>query len=171
MPKPTTPSNDRTGVTYDLPLKAPLDLTGPLSARLFVSTTGADAFVTLRVEDVDPATGAANEITAGWDTLSFRALDPQRTERLGTAGQLPFHPYTKDSVQEVKAGAVYDWSVELRPIAARVAAGHVLRLSIQTSDVVRFVPNGPALARTTGSVVSIHHDDQRPSALIIPVTR
>lgn len=72
---------------------------------------------------------------------------------------------------EVKAGTTYDCSVELRPMAARIPAGHVLRLSIQASDVVRFVPNGPALAHAIGSVVSVHHDALHPSAFVVPFTR
>ena len=56
-----------------------LKLTGPMSAHLYVSTSRNDAFVTLHVSDVDPATGASNEITAGWDSLVFRELDTSRS--------------------------------------------------------------------------------------------
>jgi putative CocE/NonD family hydrolase len=94
--------NDRTGLTYDLPVTRTMDLTGPMSAHLYVSTTSADAFVTLHIEDVDPATGRADELTSGWDTLSFRKLDPRRTTPLGTAGLMPFNPYTKSSVESIK---------------------------------------------------------------------
>ena len=172
---PTTPCatdnslNDRTGLTYDLPVEQDLDLTGPMSAHLFVSTSRSDAFVTLHVEDVDPATGAASELTSGWDTLSFRALDPKRTTKLGKAGILPFHPYTRSSVQQLTPGEVYEWWVEIRPIAARIPAGHLLRLSIQTSDTVRFLPTAPRLADSVGSVLTVHHDAANRSGLVIPV--
>ena len=162
--------NDRTGLTFDLPITRNLDLTGPMSAHLFVSTTTSDAFVTLHVEDVDPATGQAAELTSGWDTLSFRALDARRTERLGSAGLMPFHPYTNASVQTIKAGTVYDWWVEIRPVAARVKAGHVLRLSMQPSDAVRFIPTAPALKSSAGSVLSVYHDAQHPSVLVVGTT-
>lgn len=173
---PSTPcetddsSNDRTGLTYDLPLKHSLDLTGPMSAHLYVSTSRSDAFVTLHLEDVDPSTGQANELTGGWDTLSFRALDRHRTQRLGTAGLLPFHPYTKASVQHITAGKIYDWWLEIRPVAARIPAGHVLRLSITTSDAIRFLPTAPNLAASVGSVLSVYHDAKHPSMLVLPVT-
>ena len=162
--------NDRTGLTYDLPpLQRDLELTGPMSARLFVSTSRTDAFVTLHVESVDPATGAASELSSGWDTLSLRALDKARTTRLGQAGILPFHPYTPSSVEKLTAGEVYEWWVEIRPIAARIPAGHTLRLSIQTSDTVRFLPTAPRLADSVGAVLSVYHDAQHPSLLVIPV--
>ena len=162
--------NDRTGLTYDLPLTRPLDLTGPMSAHLYVSTTSSDAFLTLHVEDVDPATGRADELTSGWDTLSFRKLDPQRTTRLGNAGLMPFHPYTQSSVETIKSGQVYDWWVEIRPVAARIKAGHLLRLSLQPADSVRFLPTAPALAASAGSVLSVYHDAEHPSTLVIPAT-
>jgi putative CocE/NonD family hydrolase len=162
--------NDRTGLTYDLPVTRTMDLTGPMSAHLYVSTTSADAFVTLHVEDVDPATGRADELTSGWDTLSFRQLDPRRTTRLGTAGLMPFHPYTKASVESITSGKVYDWWIEIRPIAARIKAGHVLRLSLQPADAIRFLPTAPALAKSAGSVLSIYHDAEHPSSLVIPTT-
>jgi putative CocE/NonD family hydrolase len=162
--------NDRTGLTYDLPVTRTMDLTGPMSAHLYVSTTSADAFVTLHVEDVDPATGRADELTSGWDTLSFRQLDPRRTTRLGTAGLMPFHPYTKASVESITSGKVYDWWIEIRPIAARIKAGHVLRLSLQPADAIRFLPTAPALAKSAGSVLSISHDAEHPSSLVIPTT-
>jgi putative CocE/NonD family hydrolase len=162
--------NDRTGLTYDLPVTRPLDLTGPMSAHLYVSTTSSDAFLTVHVEDVDPTTGRAQELTSGWDSLSFRRLDKQRTTRLGTAGLLPFHPYTKASVEAISPGQVYDWWIEIRPVAARIKAGHVLRLSLQPADAVRFLPTAPALARSAGSVLSVYHDPQHPSTLVIPTT-
>ncbi len=162
--------NDRTGLTYAVPLQHNLDLTGPMSAHLFVSTSRKDAFVTLHLEDVNPATGKATEITSGWDTLSFRALDPQRTTSLGTAGIMPFHPYTRASVQHITPGTIYDWWVEIRPAAVRVPAGHALRLSIQTSDTVRFLPTVPKLRDAAGGVLRVYHDAEHPSMLVLPVT-
>lgn len=162
--------NDRTGLVYETPpLQEPLDLAGAMSAHLFVSSSRSDAFLTLRVESVDPATGVADELTSGWDTLSLRALDPERSRPLGDAGILPFHPYTRESVQPVTADTVYDWWIEIRDVAARIPAGHQLRLSIQTSDTVRFLPTAPRLADSVGAVVSVHHDAARPSGLVLPV--
>jgi putative CocE/NonD family hydrolase len=162
--------NDRTGLTYDLPVTRTVDLTGPMSAHLYVSTTSTDAFVTLHVEDVDPATGRAEELTSGWDSLSFRALDRRRTTRLGDAGLMPFHPYTKESVEQIASGRIYDWWIEIRPVAARIKAGHVLRLSLQPADAVRFLPTAPALKASAGAVLSIYHDAKHPSSLVIPTT-
>lgn len=173
---PTTPCetdnslNDRTGLVYETaPLEESLDLAGAMSAHLFVSTSRTDAFLTLHVESVDPVTGVVDELTSGWDTLSFRELDAQRSTPLGSVGLLPFHPYTKESVQQLEAGTVYDWWVEIRDVAARIPAGHKLRVSIQTSDTVRFLPTAPRLADSVGAVVTVHHDAERPSGIVLPV--
>lgn len=162
-------ANDLTGLTYDVPLTKPLTLSGPMSAHLYVSTTTSDAFVTLHLEDVDPATGAASEITSGWDSLSFRALDPSRSTIVNGYYIIPYHPDTPSSVQAATAGTIYDWWVEIRPAAVTIPAGHVLRLSIQTSDAVRFLPTAPRLASSVGTVLTVYHEATHPSALILPV--
>jgi len=160
--------NDRTGLAYELPLSKPLALDGPVSAHLYVASSRSDAFVTLHLEDVDPRTGTASELTSGWDSLVFRALDPSRSTVVGDDVIVPFHPYTKESVEQLQAGRMYDWWVEIRPLAATIPAGHVLRLSLQTSDTVRFLPTTPRLAAAVGSVLSVYHDTAHPSAIVLP---
>jgi putative CocE/NonD family hydrolase len=166
--------NDLTGLTYDLPVPAgdaPLNLTGPISAHLFVSTNRSDAFVTLHLEDVGPD-GSANEITGGWDSLVFRELDAARSTKVGDNYVIPFHPYTKESAARAKqqALAVYEWWVEIRPTAARIAPGHMLRFSIQTADTVRFLPTGTRVADQAGSVLTVYHDATHPSSVVLPLT-
>lgn len=161
--------NDLAGLTYELPLTRPLTLGGPMSAHLYVSTSSSDAFVTLHLEDFDPTTGAANEITSGWDSLSFRALDPSRSTIVNGNYVVPFHPDTQSSVEALTAGTIYDWWVEIRPATVTLPAGHILRLSIQTSDAVRFLPTAPRLASGVGTVLTVYHDAAHPSALILPV--
>jgi putative CocE/NonD family hydrolase len=174
---PSTPcetndtANDLTGLTYDLDVPQTLDLTGPMSAHLYVSTSTTDAFVTLHLEDVDPTSGTATEITSGWDSLVFRQLDTERSTKVGDNYVIPFHPDTKESVQPATAGVPYEWWIEIRPAAATIAAGHKLRLSIQTSDTVRFLPTASRAAATAGSVLSVYHDADHPSSLVLPFTR
>jgi putative CocE/NonD family hydrolase len=174
---PTTPcetndaANDATGLTYDLPVKEALDLTGPMSAHLFVSTSREDAFVTLHLSDVDPATGASNEITGGWDSLVFRALDDAHSTKVGSDYVIPYHPYTQasEASANIQPGQIYDWWIELRPSAVRIPAGHTLRFSIQTSDAVRFLPTLNRASQTVGSTLTVYHDAAHPSMIVLPV--
>src|SRR5205085_3947035 len=85
--------NDSTGLSYDMPIGQDLHLLGPMTARLWVGSLGGrDSLVTARVEDVAPD-GTATQMSAGWDVISLRALDPKRTvseHRLMTQPSLPF---------------------------------------------------------------------------------
>ncbi|HET6873851.1 MAG TPA: CocE/NonD family hydrolase [Acidimicrobiales bacterium] len=172
---PSTPcqtndsTDDLTGLSYQLPLNEPLTLAGPMSAHLYVSTNRSDAFVALHLEDYDPATGTANEITSGWDSLSFRTLDLPRSTVVKGLVVDPFHPDTQVSLQNITPGKVYDWWIEIRPAAVTIPAGHILRLSIQTSDAVRFLPTAPLLASDVGAVLTIYHDAAHPSMIVLPV--
>ena len=160
--------NDLTGLSYDLPVRTPLGFAGPIAAHLYVSTTGRDAFVTVRLEDVAPD-GTATQITAGADTLSFRALDPNRTRTSGGLVIWPYHPYTRSSVEVVNPGTVYDWWIEVWPSAALVPPGHHLRLALQTSDAVRSEPTVPHATAMAGALVQIEHGPQERSAVVLPV--
>jgi uncharacterized protein len=159
--------NDTTTQNYDLPLTEDLKLTGPFAARLNVSTDGRDAYAVVRVEDVAPD-GSVKELTVGWDTLSFRALDDAKSDKVGDLYVRPHHPYTKDSVLPTNAGP-YEWWIEIRPTSVRVPAGHTLRLAIGTADTIRFIPTVRSMTERGGSVLTIHHDAEHPSALILPV--
>ena len=78
-PVPCTRDNrldETNGVTYTTPpLAQDLRLSGPLFANLWVTTTAADAVVSVRATDVAPD-GTSTELTAGWLAGSFRARRP-----------------------------------------------------------------------------------------------
>lgn len=82
---------------------------------------------------------------------------------------IPFHPYTEESVEDVTPDRVYEWWVEIRPAAVRIPAGHRLRLSIQPSDTVRFLPTGQRLSDQAGGVLRVHHGVDHPSSVVLPI--
>jgi putative CocE/NonD family hydrolase len=161
-------ANDATGLVYDMPVADGLDITGPMNARLFVSTNGRDAFLTVRVEDVAPD-GEATQISAGWNVLSLRALDDANALTLDGHVIRPYHPFTKASELGVEADEVYELQVEVFPVAAHIAPGHSLRVSIQPSDAPHLSAPVTQTAALAGSVLRLHHDAEHPSALIVPV--
>jgi putative CocE/NonD family hydrolase len=160
-------ANDLTGLAYDLPLSADLRLAGPVAAGLFLSTNGRDCMLTVRVEDVAP-NGQAAQLTAGWNTISFRAIDPSRTARVRGMVIRPYHPFTRESVLPVRGGQVYELWVEVFPTAATLAAGHRLRISIQSADTPHLAWNTHQIETQPGGVVSVHHDTAHPSVVVIP---
>src|SRR5215211_2703472 len=106
------------GVTFRMPvLKAPLEITGPSSLKLFLSsaTSDADVFAVLRVFAPDGnevvfqgALDPHTPIAQGWLRASHRKLDPKLS--------LPYRPYhTHDEQQPLTPGQQVELDVEIWP--------------------------------------------------------
>jgi predicted acyl esterase len=160
--------NDLLGVHYDLPATKPLRLAGPAAAHLYLTTSGQDAPITVRLEDVAPD-GSSSQIAAGWNLLSMRALDLGKSVmRSGWITQ-PFHPFTQKSVMPTPANKVLELWVEIFPTTAYIAPGHSLRLAIQQTDTPHQAPSVPELAASAGATLTLLHDPKHPSALVLPL--
>ncbi len=158
------------GVTFRLPrLEEEMEITGPLAAKLFVSsaTRDADLFLILRVFDpagkeltfmgsTDPNTPIAN----GWLRVSHRAMVPEKS--------LPWRPYhPHDRVEPLTPGEVYECDVEFVPTCIVVPAGWEVALTIRGKDyeyqgeVSEFGKKFHYATRGTGGMT--HNDpDDRP---------
>jgi len=146
------------------PFAADTEFTGPVAAKLFVSTTTADMdlFLTLRV--FDPQGGevtfvGANDpqapVSQGWLRVSQRKLDPARS-RPGK----PYHPH--DERLPVAPAEIYEVDVEIWPTSIVVPAGYRLALTIAGQDFVR--PEAQGLMK--GSGIFLHDDPaDRPAEL------
>lgn len=126
-----------TGVQFSTgPLKEPMEITGPIALKLFLSssTVDADVFAILRVFDpqgkevlfqgaLDPKTPVAQ----GWLRASQRKLDAKKS--------LPYRPYhTHDEKQPLAPGKVYELDIEIWPTCIVVPAGYSVALSIRGRD-------------------------------------
>jgi predicted acyl esterase len=125
------------GVTFWLPpLERAMEITGPMAAKLFVSssTKDADLFLIVRVFDpqgkevtfmgsTDPNTPIAN----GWLRASHRRLDPGRS-----LPHRPYHPH--DRVEPLTPGEVYECDVEIVPSCIVVPAGWRVALTVRGKD-------------------------------------
>jgi putative CocE/NonD family hydrolase len=163
-------TNDKFGLTYDMPVTKPLKLAGNFAAHLFVSTTGKDGQLVTRVEDVDPS-GKATQLTAGWQVLSFRSLDKAKSGITDGLITQPYHDFTKPSVLPVTPGQVMDVWVEIFGSATTIKPGHHLRLSIQAADAPHLTPPVPQLVNMAGSVITLLHDADHPSELVLPIIK
>jgi predicted acyl esterase len=124
------------GVDFSMTVERRTEITGPIAARLFISssTIDADIFLVVRVFEpdgrevtfqgaLDPNTPIAN----GWLRASHRKLDPGRT--------LPHRPYhTHDEVQPLIPGQVYAVDVEIWPTCIVVPAGWRVTLTVRGRD-------------------------------------
>ena len=128
---------DSPGVTMlSPPMTEETEITGPVAATLFVSssTTDADLFVVLRVFDPDGAEvvlqGAVDPhtpIAQGWLRASHRKLDAERS--------LPWRPWhTHDELQPLTPGEVVRLDVEIWPTSIVVPPGYRVGLSVRGTD-------------------------------------
>jgi len=182
------------GVTFSTqPLSEETEITGPITAKLFIASASRDAdlFVVVRVFDpeggevtfqgaLDPNTPVAN----GWLRASHRKLDSQRS--------LPDRPYhTHDEVQPLTPGEVYELDVEIWPTSIVVPAGWRLTLTVRGRDyeyggelsefaktfhyshkgVGPFQHDDPPArpAEVFGGRVAIHTGGGRASHLLLPI--
>lgn len=153
-----------TGVEFSTPaFEGETEITGPLSVRLWVETSAADAdfFLTLRLYDpqgtevpFEGASEAAVPITQGWLRLSHRALDQNK----GTHAR-PFHAHTETS--PVAPSTCYPIDVELWPTSVVVPRGYRLGLLVESQDFSRSANKEPR----TGSGPFLHNDpkDRSPA--------
>ncbi len=127
------------GLTFlSAPLTEPIEITGPLAARLWVSstTTDADLFLVLRVFSADlrevtfaGAIDPHTPVAQGWLRASHRELD--------RALSRPYRPYhTHRQAQALLPGEPVELDIELWPTSIVVPAGHRLALTVRGRDYV-----------------------------------
>jgi uncharacterized protein len=125
------------GLTFSTPpMSEALEITGPVAAKLWLSseTNDADVFVVLRVFDPsgkevtfigsnDPRTPVA----IGWLRASHRKLDPARS--------LPYRPWhTHDELHKLTPGVPVELEVEIWPTSIVVPPGYRLAVSLLGRD-------------------------------------
>jgi predicted acyl esterase len=145
------------------PFAADMEFTGPVAAKLFVSssTTDMDIFVTLRAFDPDGTevvfTGANDPqapVSQGWLRASQRKIDPARST--------PYRPYhLHDDSAKLRPEEIYEVDVEIWPTSIVCPAGYRLGLTIGGKDFER--PQAEGLMK--GSGLFLHNDSaDRPDA-------
>ena len=125
------------GITFlSQPLASDLEITGPVAAKLWLSsdTSDADVFVALRL--LDPAGKEVTFIGAndprvpiglGWLRASHRKLDPMRT--------LPYRPcHTHDEEWPLTPHQPVELDVEIWPTCIVVPPGYRIGLTIRGRD-------------------------------------
>jgi hypothetical protein len=125
------------GLSFDTkPFDQQTEITGPLAARLYISSSTSDADVFLVMNLVDPqgkivhfqgAIDSKAPFAQGWLRASHRKLDPALT--------LPYRPYhAHDEVQPLTPGGVGELEVEIWPTSLVVPKGYSIRLTVQGKD-------------------------------------
>jgi predicted acyl esterase len=78
---------------------------------------------------------------------------------------LPYHPYTLASAVAVPKGAVTRYEIEVFPTYSTIAAGHRIRVTVQTTDFLHLVPTPPQLAALVGGSYQVQRTAAAPSSI------
>jgi predicted acyl esterase len=156
------------GLTFRAPaMTSSLEITGPVAAKLWLSsdTTDADLFLILRV--FDPA---GKEVTfigsndprvpvgLGWLRASHRKLDMARTK--------PYRPWhSHDEEWPLKPGEPVELDIEIWPTSIVVPPGYQLALSVRGKDYEVdgrdiALPHAPYPMKGVGPFLHIDPDDR-----------
>jgi predicted acyl esterase len=113
-----------------------IEVTGPIAAKLHVSSSTGDADLFLIIQLFDPdgdevtfegSTDPNTPIANGWLRASHRALDPVRSR--------PWQPYHHHNrIEPLEPGVVYELDVEIVPTCIVIPAGYRLALWIRGRD-------------------------------------
>jgi predicted acyl esterase len=121
---------------YSLPLERETEITGPMAAKLWVSssTVDADLFLIFRVFDPDGkevvfqgALDPHTPVAQGWLRASHRKLDPKLS--------LPYRPYhAHDEKQPLTPGEPVELDIEIWPTCIVVPKGYRVALTVRGKD-------------------------------------
>ena len=131
-----------------------MEVTGPISADLYVSSSAVDTDFTAKLVDVWP-NGFAQNLTDGILRMRYRK--------------------SAEKPELMNPGEIYRVTVDMWATSNVFMPGHKLRLEISSSDFPRFDRNmntGEEQSRATKmskATNMIFHDKDHPSALILPV--
>lgn len=149
------------------PMVETTQLCGPSVLNLWGSTTDTEVlwFVSLLHRD---AQGKERVLTRGWLRGSQRKLDAARSK--------PWQPvHTHDERQPLVPNEIYEFNIEIQSIGIELKPGEQIGLRIKSADndvpatINEDIGSG-AIARPMVSIVSVHHNDDCPSHLLLPVT-
>lgn len=118
------------------PFSTDVEITGPVAAKLWISseTTDADLFLVLHAFSPDGeellfrgAGDPYSPMAQGWLRASHRALDAAKS-----TPWLPVHPH--DRVDPLEPGEVYELDIEIWPTCLALPAGYRIGLSVLGKD-------------------------------------
>ena len=145
------------------PLEEDLEVTGPITAKLYAATSALDTDWMVRLVDVHPD-GYAALLCDG--VLRARCRDPERGGAFNSA-----------KLSRIEPGKVHEYLIEFwRATGNAFLKGHRIRVEISSSYYSLYLRNLNTGADNVGLETShvvaqqtIHHDATRPSHLVLPV--
>jgi len=150
------------------PLIEKTEIIGPILLKLYASTTDSEALWFISLLDID-SQGNETLLTRGWLRGSHRELDVNDSK--------PWQPYHSHSKPEpLNPNEIYEFDIEIRPYGILYKAGHRIGVRIKCVDdekptnFLQAIGMGH-LWRQSASRVTVYHNSEYPSHLLLPVTK
>jgi putative CocE/NonD family hydrolase len=142
-------------LVYSTPaLSQDLEVTGPVTAELFASSSAVDTDFTAKLVDVWPD-GFAQNLTEGIIRARYRE--------------------SQEKPAFLNPGQTYKFTLDLWSTSNVFRKGHRLRLEISSSNFPRFDRNmntgedATSARKSAPATNTIYHDGEHPSALVLPI--
>ncbi len=156
------PLPDGTGLGYVTePLESDTVVIGPGAVDLWVKATAADTDLEVTISEVRPD-GTEIYVQSGWLRASQRALDEARSSDLA-----PVLTNAEADAADLPAGEFTEVKVPIFPVAHPFRKGSRIRLTIDAPGNNRAVWEFRTISN--GETVTIAHDADHPSRLLLPV--
>jgi len=160
--KPYLPLSSRLDVLVfqTPPLREDVEVTGPISVKLWISSSAPDTDFTAKLIDVCPPN---QDYPQGFD---LNITDGIMRARFRNSWERP---------ELMKPGEIYEITVHLYPTSNLFQKGHRIRLDISSSNFPRFDPNpntGEPLGLSRRTQVAhniVYHDIEHPSHVLLPI--
>lgn len=150
------------------PIVENTEICGPVALNLYGSSTDTEVLWFISLLHID-SYGTETLLTRGWLRGSQRALD-QNASR-------PWQPAHLHIRREpLEPNKIYEFNIEIRPYAILLKPGERLAVRIKSADDETPANSLEAAAtghlwRRSGSHVSVYHNSEYPSHLLLPITK
>ncbi len=150
------------------PLVEDTEVIGPIALNLYASTTDKEAFWFISLREVDQQ-GKERILTRGWLRGTHREVDLTRSKPWA-----PYHPHTKS--EPLIPNKIYEFNISLIPTCNLFKAGSKIKLKISSTedipakDAFEQIAGGQ-LRRQSASRITVYHDANIPSHLLLPITK
>jgi predicted acyl esterase len=150
------------------PLPEDLQVIGPAALYFYASIDQDDTNWIVKLFDLDEKGSEVRYLGTSYLKASHRAVDKSMSKPYA-----PWHPHTKESIEVIKPGEIYEYAIELLPIGNVFKAGHRIKLEIFSmehgKDPEMIDHYHPHVCSSKTTVHKIYRDKEHQSHLLLPI--
>ncbi|MFW6369143.1 MAG: CocE/NonD family hydrolase [Myxococcota bacterium] len=156
------PAPGSAAIFESAPLEETIIMAGTGSADLWIRSSADEADIEVNLTEVRPD-GQEMYVQSGWLRASQRALSEESTEFY------PRHTHLEQDAQPLVPGEWVHARVAVAPFQHVFREGSRIRLSVDTPGDSRAEWRFDLASVPEGTTISVGHDADRPSSLVLPV--